>query len=127
MKRVGGREGGRAPPKIVCISKVEGGGGSGVFNWDFTEKEDERNNQEECDLGKESVSPLLSQAQRCQAGRHWPRAGGHGLFRPGDPPRCTVCPCLVTPTLCPQEGISSSARSLGWSFWMAGMGGGART
>ena len=34
-----GRERGRAPPKIVCISNVEGGGGSGVFSRDFIEKE----------------------------------------------------------------------------------------
>lgn len=59
-----GRERGRAPPKIVCISKVGGGGGSGVFSWDFTEKEEERNTRKS-DLGKESVNPLLPQAQRC--------------------------------------------------------------
>lgn len=58
------RERGRAPPKIVCISKVGGGGGSGVFSWDFTEKEEERNTRKS-DLGKESVNPLLPQAQRC--------------------------------------------------------------
>ena len=96
-----------------------------VFSAGISQRKKTKEITRKSDLGKESVSPLLSQAQRCQAGRHWPRAGGHGLFRPGDLPRCTVCSCLVTPTLCPQEGISSSARSLRWSFWMAGMGGGA--
>lgn len=99
MKRVGSGEGGH-PPKIVCISKVEGGG-KWCFQLGF-HRERMKEITRKSDLGKESVSPL-SQAQRCQAGRHWPRAGGHGLFRPGDLPRCTVCPCLVTNPLPPKK------------------------
>lgn len=81
-----------------------------VFSAGISQRKKTKEITRKSDLGKESVSPLLSQAQKCQAGRHWPRAGtGHVLVvmvcfvqetRHG-----AVCPCLVTNPLPPRRHL----------------------